>query len=280
MADAGIDEDLTSDAIAAVLRTQALGRRLELLPSCGSTNDRASELARQGAAEGTLVVADQQTGGRGRLGRRWHSPAGTNLYVSLVLRPDRPPSEVPPITLLAGAAVAGALAAVGIQARLKWPNDVLVQTDAGMRKVAGILTEMASERDRVRHVVVGIGVNVNLTEPPPGLEDRATSIRLVLGRPISRAALLADVLLRFEDVYTSFLRHGPSAAVAAWRPFALFGLRCRIDGGEGGGFDAELRDVDESGNLIVEADGQRRRVVAGDVTVLPPSDGDRHPSWA
>jgi BirA family biotin operon repressor/biotin-[acetyl-CoA-carboxylase] ligase len=264
---------LSFTAISAALRTVRLGRQLELLATCPSTNDRAAELARAGAPEGTLVVADQQTGGRGRLGRSWHSPPGSNLYLSLLLRPSRPPPDVPPLTLLAGAALAGAIAALGGEPRLKWPNDVLLRSPTGLRKAAGILTEMASERDRVRHVVVGIGVNVNLTELPAELADRATSLRLALGRSIARDALLAELMNLFEPLYDAFERDGPAVAVAAWRPYAAFGLRCRIETGDRAPFEAVLRDVDETGNLVVEdAAGGRARVLAGDVTVLGSTD--------
>ncbi len=128
------------------LGTRWLGRAFEWHAACGSTNDLAAERAREGAAAGLVIAADAQTAGRGRLGRTWHSPAGDNLYLSILLRPTRPPSEIPPLTLLAGAAVARALAALGLAPRLKWPNDVeLVDDEAGRRrKVAGILTEMAT----------------------------------------------------------------------------------------------------------------------------------------
>lgn len=267
---------LSFSAISAALRTSRMGRQMELLATCPSTNDRAAELARQGAPEGTLVVADAQTGGRGRLGRTWHSPAGANLYLSLLLRPTRPPADVPPLTLLAGAALAGAVAALGGEPRLKWPNDVLLRGPEGWRKTAGILTEMASERDRVRHVVVGIGVNVNLTALPAELSDRATSLRLALGRTIARDALLAELLNLFEPLYDAFDRDGPAVAVRAWRPYAAFGLRCRIDAGDRPAFEAVLRDVDDVGNLIVEDDsGTRTRVLAGDVTVVGTTNPDR-----
>lgn len=264
---------LSFAAISTALRTTRLGRQVQLLASCPSTNDLAAELARNGAPEGTLVVADAQTGGRGRLGRSWHSPPGANLYFSLLLRPSRPPPDVPPLTLLAGAALAGAVVALGGEPRLKWPNDVLLHTPDGWRKTAGILTEMASERDRVRHVVVGVGVNVNLTELPPELADRATSLRLTLGRSIARDALLAELLNLFEPLYDAFERQGPAAAVAAWKPYAAFGLRCRIEPGDRDAFEAVLRDVDATGNLIVEqTNGARSAVMAGDVTVLGRPD--------
>src|SRR5450432_385716 len=139
---------LTTERLAAALGTRWLGRAFEWRASCGSTNDLAAERARQGVAAGFVIAADAQTAGRGRLGRSWHSPAGDNLYFSIVLRPTRPPAEIPPITLLAGAAVARALGSFGLAPRLKWPNDVELAdqmrepSEGSRRKVAGILTEM------------------------------------------------------------------------------------------------------------------------------------------
>src|SRR4051812_19853847 len=143
--DRALPSDLDPAALAARLTTARFGRRCEVVASCPSTNDRAAALARADAPEGTIVLADAQTGGRGRLGRSWHSPAGENLYLSLLLRPAMPPWMVPPLTLLVGGVAAEVLAAAGAAPRLKWPNNVLLPAPAGLRKVAGILTEMASE---------------------------------------------------------------------------------------------------------------------------------------
>jgi BirA family biotin operon repressor/biotin-[acetyl-CoA-carboxylase] ligase len=138
-----------------------------------STQQVARDLARAGAAEGTAVVAEEQTAGRGRLGRPWHSPPGENLYCSVVLRPPLAPGEVPQIALVAGIAVAAAVEEVtGRRPAIKWPNDVLLDG----KKVAGILTEMESEIDRVHHVIAGIGVNLNTRRFPRELRDKASSL--------------------------------------------------------------------------------------------------------
>src|SRR5262245_57579807 len=211
----------TADDLAAALSTRRLGHAFEWHAVCPSTSDLAAERARAGAPAGLVICADAQTGGRGRLGRSWHSPAGENLYFSLLLRPARPASEIPPLTLLAGAAVARAVAALGVSPRLKWPNDVqLVDGQGRRRKLAGVLTEMASAGDRVEHVVVGVGLNVNATAFPAELADRATSLRGALGRPIDRARLLAAVLNDFEPLYDEFERRGPSVAVEAFGAYA------------------------------------------------------------
>ena len=147
-----------------------------------STNRVAMEMAENGAKHGTVVVADAQTAGRGRMGRRWVSPAGKNLYVSLLLRPSVPTVDATRLALVAGVALADAVEAVGVPASLKWPNDLY----CGGRKAAGILAEMASDPDGVRHVVIGVGLNVNMEEAdfPPDLRGTATSLRILRGEGI------------------------------------------------------------------------------------------------
>jgi len=249
------------------LTTRWLGRRHEWLAACASTNDVCTERARAGAEAGLVIAADTQTAGRGRLGRSWHSPPGDNLYVSLLLRPKRAPAEIPPLTLLAGAAVADAVAALGLLPRLKWPNDVqLVDADsnggARRRKLAGILTEMVTSGATVEHVVVGIGINVNGTDFPPDIADRATSVALALGRGVARAELLASVLNAFEPRYDDFVRRGPAAAVDAFEAHAALPERCRVDDRLEG---TALR-IDGDGALILRDDaGSIHRVVSGEI---------------
>lgn len=260
--------DLDPARIASLLQTARLGRRYRLLGDCASTNDEVAALARQSAGEdeGLLVVADAQSGGRGRLGRTWHSPPGQNLYLSLLLRPPLPPWMVPPITLMVGAALAASLEAAGVEARLKWPNDVLLPTPAGPRKVAGILTEMASERERVRHVVVGVGLNVNTPTFPPELADRATSLLLATGRPFDRGALLASLLSELEPAYDQFLAVGPGPAIERWRRHADLGRRCRIER-DGKVIEGITVDIDAEGTLHVRDDaGKVHRVLSGELT--------------
>src|SRR5581483_105763 len=162
-------------------------RRIEWRAEIDSTQRLARDLARAGAEEGTCVVAEAQSAGRGRLGRTWHSPPGTNLYCSVVLRPPLAPAAVP-------AAVAETTT---LSAEIKWPNDVLV----GGRKVAGILTELEAELERVRFVIVGIGVNLNTTAFPAELAERATSLALASGRPVDRAAFTGRLLAALEERY-------------------------------------------------------------------------------
>jgi BirA family transcriptional regulator, biotin operon repressor / biotin---[acetyl-CoA-carboxylase] ligase len=253
----------TAERVAAALNTRALGRTYEWHAVCSSTSDLAAERARAGAPAGLVIAADAQTVGRGRLGRSWHSPAGENLYFSLLLRPARPAGDIPPLTLLAGAAVARAIAPLGVSPRLKWPNDVqLVDGAAHRRKLAGVLTEMVSAGERVEHVIVGVGMNVNATAFPAEIADRATSLRIALGRPVDRARLLASVLDAFEPLYDEFERAGPPVAVAAFSAHAALPERCRVDDR----LDGVALGVDPDGALRLRDDaGRIHRVISGEV---------------
>ncbi len=179
-----------------------------------STNRVAMEMAENHAPHGTVVVADEQTAGCGRMGRRWESPPGKNLYVSLLLRPSVPAVEAPRLALVAGVALADAVEAMGVSASLKWPNDLYL----GERKAAGILAEMASDPDGVRHVVIGVGLNVNMEEAdfPPALRGGATSLRIRAGRTFRRVEALARLLDAFGTRYGEFLEGGFPALHSGW----------------------------------------------------------------
>lgn len=264
------DWDLAPERLAAVLSTQRLGRRYVFLPSCGSTNDEVASRAGLGEAEGLLVASDRQAHGRGRRGRTWHSPPGENLYFSLLLRPALAAHQVAPLALLAGAALARTLAGLGLSPRLKWPNDVLLDTPQGLRKVAGILTEMASEGGRVRHVVVGIGVNVSTRAFPTELAQRATSLAQVGDRAFERLPIVASFLAVFEPAYDDFVAQGPAGALAAWQRFALLGQACWVEAGAGR-LAGVAEAVDETGALLMRTpDGRLVPVHAGEINWEQP----------
>ena len=250
--------------------TTWMGRRHRHLERCESTNDLAAAEGRAGAAEGLLVTTDAQTAGRGRLGRTWHAPAGENLTASLLLRPSRPSAEIPPLTLLVGGAVASGLRAMGFDARLKWPNDVLLGGFPGAapgrrRKVAGILTEAASVGDRIGFVVVGIGLNVNTLAFPDALSEKATSLRLARGAPLDRAEILWNILAALEPAYERFCALGPAAAVALWDEHADRDLRCRVRLGDRD-VEGVTEGVSPEGALRLRADdGSLHLVVSGEV---------------
>jgi len=230
-----------------------------------STNRLAIQLARDGAAEGTAVVAERQTAGRGRLGRTWESPARLNLYLSVVLRPPLSPIEVPRLTLAAAVAVADAIASTtGLRPGIKWPNDVLL----GDRKTCGILTELEAEAERVRFVVVGIGVNLNARPEdfPPELRGKATSLLIELGHPIDRAAFTGALLSALDEVYGEFLRGGFAAIRERYESWhGLRGRRVAIEGGPG--VEGVVRGVDEEGALVVETGDGPVRVLSGEVSL-------------
>ncbi len=189
--------------VAPFLTGGRFGRKLSYHEATLSTNILAKALAAEGAPEGSVVVADCQSGGRGRMGRTWVSPPGVNLYFSLILRPKLPSFRVPQLTLLVAAAIHRALSALvpEIEVKIKWPNDLLLNG----RKVCGVLCEMQSEPDLAHFVVVGIGLNVNQQDVPPELQGRATSLFLESNRLFSRPELLATVLNHLEPLYDAWL---------------------------------------------------------------------------
>jgi len=239
---------------------------VEYHDSIPSTNDRARELAAAGRDD-VVVLADEQTGGRGRLERAWSSPSG-GVWASVVCRPDLPPARVSLLTTAASVAFGDAVEATGVEAAIKWPNDLLVPDDdaaRGGRKLAGVLTEMEGEAGRVSWVVVGVGLNANVPEEdlPPG----ATSLLAETGGPVDRRALVQRALERFAA-----LRDDPERAREAWRErSATLGERVRVT------LPAETlvgtaADVTEAGALVVETDGGERRTVhAGECEHLRPA---------
>ncbi|TMB45841.1 MAG: biotin--[acetyl-CoA-carboxylase] ligase [Deltaproteobacteria bacterium] len=242
-------------------------RDIRWLAETDSTQRVARELGRAGAPEGTVVIAEAQTAGRGRLGRTWHSPRGVNLYCSIVLRPPLSPAAVPQVALVAGVAAAAALAETpGLAPRLKWPNDVLIDG----RKVAGILTEMEAEVERVHHVILGIGVNLNAPRAafPPELRERATSLFLATGRRVDRAAVTGRLLAALEARYGRFLEGGFEAVRAEWESYScLTGTDVRVASAEGE-MAGRVLGLDTDGALMLaRPDGTSTRIVAGEVTV-------------
>ena len=243
------------------LRTRYLGRNLLYLQTTSSTQDVARAEAEAGGPVGTAVLAEEQTAGRGRLGRAWVSPAGKNIYVTLVMRPPAPKLRV--LSIVSPLAIAEALEGIGLAPRLKWPNDVLV----GGRKIAGILIETELSGDAVKYALVGIGLNVNFdVETTPEIADIATSVRRELGRDASREELLAAVLNAFEARYEQALEG--DAVFQAWRSrLETLGRRVRATLGELVE-EGVAEDVDAEGNLLVRRDdGSLAVVEAGDVTL-------------
>jgi BirA family biotin operon repressor/biotin-[acetyl-CoA-carboxylase] ligase len=249
------------------LKSHRLGKTIHHLLETGSTNDGARQLAEQGAPEGTLVLAEEQTRGRGRLGRSWLSERGAGIYASILFRPILKPRDAAVLTLVA--AVAGSEAiehASRLNADIKWPNDLLLSG----RKCCGILSEMQAERDDIRYVVVGIGINVNHSLFPEELGQRATSLRIEGKQTYSRVALLCEFLLRFELLYDDLQRGNLATVLQRWvdRSTFAFGKQVTVDLGSGRKLEGQTAGLSEVGNLKVKlADGHVEEVVSGDIVV-------------
>lgn len=243
-----------------------LGVPLVYREQTGSTNDDAMELARQGAEEGTTVLADRQTRGRGRLGRRWESPPARNVYLSVVLRPPIPTPLAPQLTLMAGVAVVEAIRVWLPEAVLKWPNDVLVRD----KKLAGVLVEMAARGDQVDFAVVGVGINVDMSSEdfPAELRDRASSIAQALGQPVDRTDVVMTLLDKLEEEYELYLQHGfEPVRMRWWDRSGMDRQWVRVDMGPRR-LEGEAVGLAPSGALQVRvAGGEIVEVVAGDVTI-------------
>ena len=250
------------------LITQSFGRPLVYTRETDSTNGRASEMARNGAASGATVVADRQTAGRGRFQREWFSPSGSNLYVSVILRPTVHPARIGQLPLVAAAALVEVLDREwpSLGAGIKWPNDILV----GGRKVCGILCESEAEIDLLHYVVVGIGLNLNTRTFPPKLRRIATSIRAATGLEVDRPALLANLLNVFEPLYERWLAAPDLSPLVPFleersalrnREVVVTNVRGKIRGRAGG--------IAPDGSLVLETRNGPVTVTSGDVTLTP-----------
>ena len=247
------------------LAARIIGREIRYLAETDSTNRQAYAQGEAGADEGLVVIADRQSAGKGRLGRTWASPPGVNLYLSVLLRPPFPPQAAPQLTFLSALAVSRAIAAVsGLEPTHKWPNDVLLNG----RKVAGLLNEMSAESDRIRFVVLGIGVNLNMTADqfPADLRTPATSLLLTGGVPVARAAFGRALLEQLDALYAEYLRLGPAPILAAWEAGCdLVGKQVIVEGQEPP-LRGMVAGIDRDGALLLTlADGTTERVLAGDV---------------
>jgi BirA family biotin operon repressor/biotin-[acetyl-CoA-carboxylase] ligase len=261
-----IPDILRQSDIGAGLKTTFIGKKIEFLPEAVSTNTLAMEMAAKGTPEGTVVIAETQSGGKGRLGRKWISPKG-NLYLSVVLRPDIPIHKAPLITLTGAVAVASAIRTMcGLEAGIKWPNDILISG----KKVSGLLTEMSAEQDRIRHIVLGIGVDVNMEmgELPTEVLSRTTTLAAEAGARINRTAMLHQVLRDLERWYQMFLNNDADV-LEEWKKLNVtVGNRITVSGA-GEALDGLAEGVDRDGRLIVRLnDGTIRTVAAGDVTIV------------
>ncbi len=269
-----MNDELGEEAVRAALTTAWLGRAYRYAPSVDSTNDRLKALsADPGFPEGAVLLADYQSAGRGRLDRRWEAPPGAALLFSVLLRPEWPAERALWLVMLAGLAAVEAIEAVaGLPARLKWPNDVVLDQDGQWRKVGGLLLDTAlSADDRLESAILGVGLNVNT--PPaalPSVSPSPTSLMIAAGRPAARRPLLAALLERLERRYEA-ARQGESP-LPAWKARLITLGQTVVVSAAGAGqpLTGTAEDTDEWGRLLVrDAAGRLHAVAAGDVTLRP-----------
>ena len=213
-------EKVTPDEIFLTLNTAGLGRNIHYEESVPSTQPIARRLAGEGAPEGTLVTAEEQTAGKGRLSRSWHSPKYSGIWMSLILRPEIPFQNAPQLTLVAAAAIARAVEKeTGIKPEIKWPNDLLINR----KKITGILTELQAESDRIHSVIIGVGMNVNQDPEdfPAELKEIATSLSAESGKKFNRARIISGILFEFEALYEQFLKEGFLPVKQIWESYAV-----------------------------------------------------------
>jgi len=259
---------LIPEDIIPGLKTRVIGKHILHREEIASTQDIAKKMARDGAEEGTIIIAESQTEGRGRKGRSWVSPRDGGVYLSIILRPKLVPSRVLQISLVAGVAVIKAIKSVApLKPKMKWPNDIII----GGKKVGGILTEMSCELDGVNYIVLGIGINVNtpaylLTKLTEGV---ATSLAEECGEDISRVSFVQCLLTEFEDIYDKFLTTGFCPIREEWKAMNnTIGSRVKISEAEGE-IEGEALDIDEEGFLLVRKEnGDVKKIISGDVSLI------------
>jgi BirA family biotin operon repressor/biotin-[acetyl-CoA-carboxylase] ligase len=267
-------DQLDLSSLQTALTTRILGRELTYLPRTGSTNDAAKKLAAQGAPEGTVVVADEQTAGRGRLGRRWLAPPGTCLLCSILFRPSLSPTQTQQLTMLCAIAATNAIKeTAGLHVWLKWPNDLVVKSpipnlqSPEWKKLAGILTETGLTGKHLDYAIVGIGINVNV-EPEllPTLDPNATSTLAETGQAVDRGALLARFLAEVEQRYEA-LKAGKSPYQEWASRLATLGQQVRATTSEET-LVGVAESVEKDGTLLLRTpDGVRHRLTVGDVSL-------------
>ncbi|MFQ5541834.1 MAG: biotin--[acetyl-CoA-carboxylase] ligase [Candidatus Binatia bacterium] len=263
---------LSANKIRRAISTERLGKKIHCFETIPSTNVEAQSLAKKGAAEGEIVIAEGQTQGKGRLGRGWVSPPYLNLYLSVILRPKLPPSLAPQITLMSAVALAETVQSfLSIPPEIKWPNDILV----GGKKLAGVLTESSCEPDRVLFVVVGIGVNLNFPRElmPESIQETATSILILTQKPVDRSAFTCRLIQSLDQCYGELESSGFASIAQRWDSFfRLRGKSVRVEMPDES-VSGRVVGIDTDGALILVGEGgDRERIVAGDVFPLSGSD--------
>jgi BirA family biotin operon repressor/biotin-[acetyl-CoA-carboxylase] ligase len=264
----GEPEALLADDLRARLgKTKIIGRDIQVFEQTTSTNDVVEKLARDGVKEGAVVFAESQTKGRGRLGRKWISPAHKGLWFSILLRPDLRPQETTQLTVASATALRRAIHnETGLSPEIKWPNDILIRG----KKVAGVLTELSAEVDRVKHIILGIGVDVNLVagEFPAELKKTVTSLKIETGETVSRAELAVAILHELDEDYSRICAGKFSEVADEWEEnCATIGKNVKVQTG-----DRKIRgraeSLNDEGALLIRTEhGHLERITGGDVTL-------------
>jgi len=261
------DALLAVDLQSRLIQDQVIGSTVRVLQNTTSTNDEASRAALEGHPEGLVIFAESQSTGRGRMGRRWSSPTGRGLWFSALLRPSLTPGECTQLTAASAIALVRAIqSATGITPEIKWPNDLLIKGN----KIAGILTEMSAELEHVRSVVLGIGIDVNQTasEFPADLRGIATSLKLAMGKNVSRPDLAEAVLLNLNEEYARILASNFAAVAEEWASHcSTLGKQVTIDMGTRR-VRGRAEALDENGALLLRTEhGRIERIIGGEVTL-------------
>lgn len=261
-----VPDVLGESEIKSRMETQWVGQRVYFYEEIDSTNTQAKRLAEEDVPSGTLVVSDCQVKGKGRRGRVWTSPKGEAIYMTILLRPQIRPDRASMVTLVMGLSVVQAIRNVlGLETSIKWPNDVVLNR----KKLVGILTEMSAQMDYIEYLVIGTGINANMTAFSEELKDKATSLRMEMGRPVNRAALIAESMKCFEKNYEIFEKTQDLSGLMEDYQAVLANLNQPVRVLEPGHeYSGIARGINEKGELLVEReDGTVTAVYSGEVSV-------------
>lgn len=263
-----IPDNFNSVEMKNNLATEFIGEEIIVVGETTSTNEIAAYYAENGYPEGTVIISDAQLKGKGRLGRNWFSTPGKSVCASIILRPKIAPFRTPQLSLITGIATSSAICSfTGVIPQLKWPNDLLI----GGRKISGILVEMSTDMDMVRHVVIGIGINVNQDSEdfPPDISSIATSLKIEYGRIFNRTELLKKVLVELEGCYQNYLRYGFMPFMQGWLQLSDIKGKNIVVNQPTGVITGKCEGIDEEGAILVrKEDGIVSKIMSGDVNLI------------
>ncbi|WP_026560184.1 biotin--[acetyl-CoA-carboxylase] ligase [Bacillus sp. J37] len=256
---------ISDNEIKIGLKTRKMGHHVHFEETVTSTQKIAQTLANEGAEEGTIVVAEQQTNGRGRMARQWYSPSGTGIWMSLIIRPNIAVQATPQLTLLTAVAIVQAIEEITpLKPDIKWPNDILING----KKLVGILTELQAEADRVHSIIIGTGINVNqsITDFPEELHHVATSIHLETNKQWDRAQLIQEILLKFENLYSLYLAQGFRPIKLLWEGYAVSLQKPITARTINGTVEGKAIGINDAGVLLIQtSDGSVKQIYSADI---------------